>query len=297
MIYFISCSLIWGLTWIAIKYQFHAVDSNVAVFYRFIIACALLFIWVLLRKLPLKFSKRDHFNFAAQGLFMFCINYLFSYWASHLAPSALLALASTSIISLNLIGGRLFLNIPMEKQVITGAIISFSGMMLISINELRGSAIHPTSLLGFLIGLAGAASASAGNLISVRNRKLKIPIASNNAWSMLYGSSYTLFFCLLTQRSFVIRHFDQTFILSFLFLTIFGTIITFGAYLKLIELIGPSKAAFTSVVSPVIAVTVSYYFESLALTWLLTLGIIFCLLGNIVALAPKDLLKIKKHAY
>ncbi len=212
MIYFVSCSLIWGLTWIAIKYQILALDSNIAVFYRFVLASALLFIWVLFRKQRLKFSRHDHYNFAAQGFFMFSLNFLLTYWASNLAPSGLVALAFTSIIYFNLIGGHLFLKLPMEKQVIWGALVSLVGMALISYAQLKGTTLHPTSFLGFFISLVATASASAGNLISIRNRKLKIPIASNNAWGMLYGSLFTLTYCLITQRTFAITQFDRSFV-------------------------------------------------------------------------------------
>lgn len=294
--YFVSCSIIWGLTWIAIKYQFHSVDSNVAVFYRFICASLLLFAFVLVKKQPIKFKKQDHFNFAAQGFFMFCLNYLLTYWASHLAPSALVALAFTALIYFNIFGGRLFLKLHVQKKVLLGACISFLGMGFVSYNELQGHQLHPTSIWGFLISLIATLSASVGNLISMKSRERKIPISSNNAWGMLYGSLFTLTYCLVTQKSFVMYNIDQSFVLSFVYLTLFGTILSFGAYLKLIESIGPSKAAFTSVVSPVIAVFVSVYFKELSLNLILAVGIVLCLLGNVVALVPENLLRIKKHA-
>ena len=84
---------------------------------------------------------------------------------------------------------------------------------------------------------------------------------------------------------------DTAFVLSFFYLTVFGTVISFGAYLKLMELYGPSKAAFTSVVSPVIAVSVSVIFEDLPMTSLLLAGIVLCLAGNLIALLKYDALK------
>lgn len=296
MIYFWTCSIIWGLTWIAIQYQFHAIDSNTAVFYRFIMASIILFAYARLKKLSLKFKKEEHFSFAIQGFFMFCLNYLLTYWASHLAPSALLALAFTSLIFFNMFGGRVFLNLQIERKVFGGAIISLAGMFFIYYNEIKTYDMHPTSIIGFIISLVATMSASVGNLISLKNRQKKIPITANNAWSMLYGAILTLIFCTLTQKSFIIQNIDSSFLLSFLYLTIFGTIISFGSYLKLIELFGPSKAAFTSVISPIIAVGASFFFENLTLTPYLILGILFCLMGNIIALIPDYLLKLKKYA-
>jgi drug/metabolite transporter (DMT)-like permease len=294
--YFVSCSIIWGLTWIAIKFQFHAVDSRVAVFYRFILASSLLFIWVIIKKQPLRFKKQDHINFATQGLFMFCLNYNLTYWASHLAPSALVALAFTTLIYFNIFSGHFFMRLPLDKKVLAGAAVSLSGMFFISYNELQYQQLQPTSIWGFLISLAATLSASTGNLISMKSRIRKIPISSNNAWGMLYGSIFTLIYCLALGSSFEIHKADSAFIWSFLYLTIFGTILSFGAYLKLIETIGPSKAAFTSVISPIIAVFVSVFFKELSLNWVLTIGILLCLMGNVLALIPSHLLRLKPYA-
>jgi drug/metabolite transporter (DMT)-like permease len=291
LLYFITCSAIWGLTWIAIKFQFNAVDSNVAVFYRFILASVLLFGFALIKKIPLKFNRTAHLHFAAQGFFMFCINYLLTYWASHLAPSALVALAFTSLIYFNMLGGKIFMRIPIEKKVLAGAIVSFAGMIFISINEMRSIDLHPTSFAGFFISLVATVSASAGNLISIRNRKNDIPITTNNAWGMLYGCLFTLVYCAGMQKSFALHNIDTSFVLSFIYLTVFGTVISFGAYLKLMEIYGPSKAAFTSVVSPIIAIAVSVVFEDLPMTGLLTAGVVLCLAGNLIALVDQKNLR------
>lgn len=297
MFYFISCSIIWGLTWIAIKYQFGAVDPNVAVFYRFITASLILFVFTYFKNINLKYPRQDHINFLAQGFFMFCLNYLLTYWASQLTPSALAALAFTALIYFNILGGKIFLKIPLNRQVLLGAFISFAGMGLISFNELAQQDLHPTSFIGFLISLVATMSASAGNLISTRSRTRNVPISANNAWGMLYGSFFTLTYCLLTRRNFAFQYIDQAFIWSFIYLTIFGTILSFGAYLKLIEIMGPSKAAFTSVISPIIAVSMSVVFEKLPLTMVLFVGICLCLLGNLIALTPKHFLNIKKYVH
>lgn len=285
MIYFLTCSIIWGLTWIAIKFQFGAVDSNVAVFYRFAISSLIMLTLCLFKKENLQFKKADHIRFFGQGFFMFCLNYLLTYWASHLAPSALVALAFTCLIYFNMFGAKLFLKSPFEKKVIYGASLSFLGMGFISYNEILHIKEHPYYILGFLISLIATLSASCGNLISSQNRKNNISILANNTWGMFYGASLCLIYCLILNKNFSVE-FNINFVFSFLYLTVFGTVISFAAYLKLIDLVGPSKAAFTSVISPLIAVGLSFYYENMQISKFFLVGLIFCLLGNIVALAP-----------
>ena len=285
--YFLICSVVWGLTWIAIKYQIDAINGSVAVFYRFFFASLVMFGLCLLNRENLKYSLNLHLRFFSQGFFMFCLNFVLTYWATSMATSALVALAFTSLIFFNMFGAKIFLKIPFEKKVFYGAAISFLGMGLISFNEYDHIASQPLSVWGFALSVLATLSASAGNLISTNNRRLKVPILANNAWGMFYGSIFTLIFCLVTQKNFTI-HFSQSFLISFLYLSLFGSVLSFWSYLKLIEIVGPAKAAFTSVLSPVIALAVSTVFENLSWNIYLVLGVLFCLLGNFVALVRFD---------
>ncbi len=282
-LYFSICSIVWGLTWIAIKFQIDAINGTAAVFYRFICASVIMFALCLYNKENLKYNYQQHVKFFSQGLFMFCLNFVITYWATSMAPSSLVALAFTSLIFFNMFGAKIFLNIPFEKKVIWGATISFLGMALISFNEYDTIALHPMSLWGFLLSLIATLSASAGNLISTKSRLLKVPILANNAWSMLYGSIFTFIFCIIMQKNFSI-HFSASFLYSFIYLTVFGSVLSFWSYLKLIDIVGPAKASFTSVISPVIALGISTYFENLSWSVFLASGVIFCLLGNFIAL-------------
>jgi len=282
-LYFLICSTIWGLTWIAIKFQIQAVDSTVAVFYRFIFATAVMFGLCYYNKTNLKYTAADHIRFGLQGLFMFCLNFIVTYWASSMATSALVALAFTSLIFFNMFGARIFFKTPFENKVVWGAILSLLGMCFITLNEYQHIVSEPLSIWGFLLSLMATLAASCGNLISTKNRQLKIPILSNNAFSMLYGSIITLVYCLTMNKNF---HVDTSvpFWISFIYLSIFGTVVSFWSYLKLIDAVGPSKAAFTSVVSPVIALVVSTLYEGFSWNIYLLFGVVFCIAGNLVAL-------------
>lgn len=107
---------------------------------------------------------------------------------------------------------------------------------------------------------------------------------------MLYGSGFSLLACIVMGKSLHVE-ITQPFVISFFYLSIFGTVISFWAYFKLIENIGPAKAAFTSIASPVIALVVSTYMEDLSWTLFLALGSLFCIMGNFVALTRLPLLE------
>jgi drug/metabolite transporter (DMT)-like permease len=68
--------LIWGSTWLAIKFQLGAVAPELSVAYRFALAASILLIYSSARRLQLKFNLRQHAFMALQGLFLFSLNYV-----------------------------------------------------------------------------------------------------------------------------------------------------------------------------------------------------------------------------
>src|SRR5699024_5849629 len=79
----------WGFTWTAIHVQVGAAPVAVSIFYRFALAGAALLLAVAVRGVFPRGGARMHFWLAAQGLCLFCINFLFLYEATSLIPSGL----------------------------------------------------------------------------------------------------------------------------------------------------------------------------------------------------------------
>ena len=67
--------LIWGSTWIAIKYQLGSVSPLVSIGHRFMLAALMIFAWLLLSRRLQRLGPRDHLAVFLQGMALFCINY------------------------------------------------------------------------------------------------------------------------------------------------------------------------------------------------------------------------------
>lgn len=65
-----------------------------------------------------------------------------------------------------------------------------------------------------------------------------------------------------------------------------GSVIGFFSYLSLVARIGPPRAAYVTVVSPIIALAASTFLEAYAWTPLAILGVPLILAGNFVIFAP-----------
>ena len=114
-------------------------------------------------------------------------------------------------------------------------------------------------------------------------RSLKLPVVQSNAWSMLYGGLLTGLVALVQGHPFT---FDPSpgYILSLAYLTVFGSVIAFGAYLTLLGRIGAHRAGYATVMFPVVALLLSMLFEDLRLDLTMLLGIALVLTGNLLVL-------------
>ena len=276
--------LIWGLTWIAIKFQLGVVAPEVSIAYRFILASAILFLFSLIRRLPMKFTWRSHFFFALQGLFLFSLNYILVYNAEFYLPSGLVAIIFSTVIFFNVFFGALFLHNPIRFQVVLGAVIGLTGLFLVFGSELLSFDIADQKMLGLVLAVLGVISASLGNILSARNQRNELPVVQTNAYGMAYGALYMLLLALIRGVEF---NFDPSpdYLISLLYLALFGSVIAFGTYLTLLGRIGPDRAAYVSVLFPIIALTVSTVYEGLSWSLPQLFGVALVLLGNVMVLS------------
>lgn len=276
-------AIIWGSTWYAITFQLGSVDPLFSVSYRFILAGLLLIAYCLLSGKSIRFSLRQHRAIFIQALCLFGFNYWLTYMSEQYIASGLVALIFSLIIFLNMLFGRLILGNPIRKQVLIGAGFGLVGTIMIFAPDLINYETNDKTILGIALCLAGVTFASLGNIASAFNQKHKLPVISTNAIGMLYGGLSMFLIALGTGRT---PTFDPSmdYVLSLIYLAIFGSVVAFSFYLTLIGRIGADKAAYALVIVPVIAITISMIFEDYKLTAVSAVGIVLLLIGNVFAL-------------
>jgi len=271
--------LIWGSTWLAIKFQLGVVPPEASVAYRFALAAILLMVYVYIRKLPMRFKLQDHLFFATQGLLLFSLNYILVYLAEQYLTSGLVSVIFSMIIVLNVIFGAIFLRNPIRPRVVGGAALGLFGLIIVFRPEIATFDPADGRTLGILMCVGSVISASLGNIVSARNQRAGLPVIQTNAFGMAYGA---LFMFLLAIARGVDFTFDPTFayVGSLMFLAIFGSIVAFSTYLTLLGRIGPDRAAYVTVLFPIIALILSTLFEGLSWSFSGIIGVILVLLGN-----------------
>lgn len=277
--------LIWGTSWFAVRLQLGVVHPIVSVGYRFLIAAAVLFAWCALRGVTLRFRAREHAFLALQGILLFSLNHMAFYLSIGHLTSGLVAVAFSTIVLMNIGFGAVLLGTPVRARVVVSGVIGVVGLGFVFAREIEAFDIASAGTIGLGLALLATAIASLGNMAVVHNQRAGIPLLPGNAWSMAYGCAATFVAVLALGLPF---DFDPSaaYVGSLAYLALIAGILAFSAYLTLIQRIGADRAAYTSVLFPIVALGVSTLFEGYTWTLSAGIGVGLILLGNVVALLP-----------
>ena len=275
--------LVWGSTWIAIEFQLGTVAPEVSILYRYLLASALLFSWCRYRGLKLRFGAKAHGRFMLLGVFLFSLNYLTAYYAQVYISSAMTAICFSMMVWMNIVNARIFFGTRAGFRVIAGSVFGAIGIAVLFVPQVEEFTFSDMTFFGAGLAVSGAFLASLGNMVSQASQKDGLPIIQSNAWGMFYGSLLTGAIAIWQGIPF---DFDASanYVLSLLYLSVFGSIIAFGSYLTLLGRIGAHKAGYAMVMFPVVALIISVLFEGLELSRSIIVGMTLVLAGNVFIL-------------
>jgi drug/metabolite transporter (DMT)-like permease len=286
---FLAIIAIWGSTWIVIKDQIGtgaegAVPPAWSVTYRFVIAAAAMFGFALWTAAPLRMSWRAHAMAAAFGVPQFCLNFNLVYVAELYVTSGLVAVVFALLMVPNSALAWLFLGQPVTRRFVVGSAIACVGVGLLFAQEIRASPVSPiAAATGIGLALLAVLSASAANIMQAGRRVSARPIAVNLAWGMFYG--------VLANSALAFARFGAPvaesrpgYWLGLLYLGLFASAAAFTLYFVVIRAVGPGKAAYSSLIVPVIAMAISTATEGYRWSTLAAAGAAVALAGMVIAL-------------
>ena len=254
-------TLIWASTWHVILYQLASpVPVLNSVAWRFALAALMLVGLARWRGESLGLPASAHLLMAATGIVQYSGNYWSVYEAERHIPSGLVAVLFSLMVFGNALSGRLFFGQSVTRRFLLASSGGVLGVVLIFWPEIAATGARPTAALGLGLGLLAVLCACIGNVLTLTLTRRQLPLVPILAWSMGYGS---LFLLALSLGSGAGLQFDTrpAYLLSLLYLAVFGSVVAFVLYFKLAQAQGPARAALTGVVIPVIALLISAVFE------------------------------------
>ena len=285
-ILFLVPSFIWGTTWLTIKFQLGEVAPEVSVAYRFGLAAALLFLWCAAQGVRLRFDLRTHAGLALLGFLQFGLNYVLVYASEQHLTSGLVAVVFALQVVWNLAGSKLFFGSPMSRPVLIGATLGLFGVTLVFWPEVSGLGRSQSAGLGLAMAVSGSLVSSGGNLFSQRIFGRGVEVAPGTAWAMAYASATVALSCALRGIPFTI---EVTFpyLASLVYLSLFGSVLAFVAYLTLIKRVGAGRSGYNAVLVPVLAMLLSTLFEGYRWTALAVFGMGLVAGGNLLVMQSR----------
>ncbi len=288
VILFVATVLIWGTTWIAIAMQLGPVPVLTSIFYRFGLAAMLMLpaLALLGRLTPAR--PRDHFFIALQGLCLFSLNFVCFYNATGFIPSGLVSVIFSLATVYNAINARLIFGDRITARALVATAVGVAGLVLLFSHDLFADRLDLGTLKGIALAALGTLLFSLGNMVSRRNSAAGVPPLTANAWGMSYGSAFLLGLIFITGTKVMVPP-DARYLTALFYLSIVGSIVGFTTYLMLVARIGSGKAAYATVMFPVIALALSSLFEGYVWTPVSLAGLVLTLLGNVVLFARPSL--------
>jgi drug/metabolite transporter (DMT)-like permease len=281
---FLLITLIWGSTWIVIKDQLGVVPPTWSVTYRFVIASGTMFLVAWWSGASLRIGREGHVLAMLFGVPQFFLNFNFVYAAEHYVTSGLVAVVFALLLVPNTALGAIFLKHRISGRFLLGSAVALAGVALLFVQEMRGSDAHPREVaIGIGLTLLAVLAASVSNVMQATERLRSRPVAAMIAWGMAYGTlaDAIMAFALYGPPVFEPR---LGYWLGLLYLGLFASALAFTIYFRILRAVGPAKAAYSSVLIPILAMALSTVFEGYKWSTLAVAGGVLALAGLVIAL-------------
>lgn len=267
---FAAVYLIWGSTYIAIKYAIQTLPPFLMAGTRFLVAGAILY---LIARFSANYQKPNLKHWRSSlivGTLLLFGGNGGVVLAEHYIPSSLAALLiATEPLWIFLLNWLMLKAERPNLRVVIGLILGFIGVGLligqnVSLNDFAG---NYKNLLGAFLVIGAAFSWALGSLYGLRAPVPASPVLTS-AMQMLAGSAVFLLVGSFSGEwsRFDLANASTNSLLALFYLIVFGSVIAFTAYSWLLKVASPALVATYAYVNPVVAVFLGWALANESLT-------------------------------
>jgi drug/metabolite transporter (DMT)-like permease len=281
---FIIFTAIWGSTWIVIRDQLGTVPPQWSVAYRFIIASIAMALVARWKGESLHLGRKAVLPMLFLGFAQFCINFNAVYLAERHITSGVVATIFALLLIPSTLMAWAFLGHRPSQRFVWSSLVAITGIALLFLHEFQQHSARAGEIAaGIGLTIAGMIGASGANVFQARPEIRRFPLYAMLAWSMAAGAALDAAFALAMTGPPV---FDSRpgYWLGVLYLALPASVLTFSLYYPVVRRIGPAKAAYSSVLVPIIAMGFSTALEGYRWTPIAITGAVLALGGMLGAL-------------
>jgi drug/metabolite transporter (DMT)-like permease len=284
---FIIFTGVWGSTWIVIRDQLGPVPPQWSVAYRFMIAAVAMALVAKIKGQSLKMDRGGLVAALVLGVTQFSVNFNSVYLAERYITSGVVATVFALLLIPNSLLAWAFLKQKPNARFLGAGLVAVAGVALLFVHELGSSPMDGRDIaVGLAFTLLGLLGASAANVYQAGERARRYPLLALLAWSMAIGAILDIALACLVAGPPVVEA-RAGYWAGVLYLALFGSVLCFALYFPVVRKIGPGKAAYSSVMVPIIAMSLSTLFEGYRWSALAVAGGVLALGGMLLALAGR----------
>jgi drug/metabolite transporter (DMT)-like permease len=298
LVYVILC-LIWGSTWIVIRFGLESLTPIFSAGLRFAVASVFIYFLMKAKNISIQTDRVAIQLYILMGFLSFVVSYGLVYWAEQFVPSGmasvLFAVYPFWIVIFS------YIRMPKERigfYKVFGTILGFIGIVVIFSDSFSGDVTK--YLIGmFAVVLSGTTQAWVA--ITVKKVGNHLHPLSMNFITMVIAGFSMIIIAFFTEDLSLIR-IDENAVLSILYLAFFGTVITFTSFYWLIKKINIVILSLVAFITPIVALILGYFFYNEELserhfigTALVLTGIFWANLGSLLKLRKGSILKMAKE--
>lgn len=247
---------------------------DVTLFYRFLIAAAFVLGILIYKKEQIKINKIEFSLFSLLGiLFALSSEFLFlayDYLSAGIASTILFVYPVLVALIMAFFYGE-----KIGRLTMISLCVVLTGIYILSIKQ-NALDINYTGLFIALL----SALCYAVYIVKINTTKIKASGFKITFYSLLFSSSYYLVKALALKQSLVLP--SSKMLLNITLFAFITSVISILSLVFAIKKIGSTSASIMGALEPVVAVGISVVLFSEHLTWKLSIGIVFILLGVVI---------------
>jgi drug/metabolite transporter (DMT)-like permease len=243
-------SLVWGSTWLVIRTGLEDLPPLFAAAVRFVVAAAVMALLVPLLRAREGGDRPPFSVVLSQAVFQFAGNFALVYWCETVIPSGLVSvLWATYPLMMALTGHFLTRSERLQGRQWFGLVLAFAGVAALFATDIASAG--PRAVVMGLLLLLGPLGVTYSTVLIKRKAAGSSSLILNRD-SMALGAVLLLILSALFERESTVRP-TRGAVFSVLYLAVFGSVITFGAYLWLLRTVPAYRLSLVSYITPVIA--------------------------------------------
>jgi drug/metabolite transporter (DMT)-like permease len=270
--------VVWGTTYLAIRFAVQTVPPFLLTGIRYTIAGTIMLVIARARGERVQLTRSMLLNLAAAGIFTVGLGNLAVVWAEQWVPSGMAALLVATapfwMAILELFRGE---GERLDLRMALGMLVGFAGVALLVMPHGGAHGIDRTLLVGALVIQVGSLGWQLGSMRSKYYVK-KVPLLTSASLQMLIGG-LTVDIIGLAIGEAPRLYFTRTSALALAYLTIFGSLIAYSAYVYMLQHLRTTQSSIYAYINPVIAVIAGWLFAGERLTWFSALAMVVILGG------------------